>query len=379
MEKQTFSNETLNVAVAAMNELQDEIAKLREQVKNESVNEVAQRYLMDKLGMTQSEAEEVCDNIQNGISEFETQFKANSEKGNVSLREKLEKAMSNMDEEKKADFLSAILTAFQVSQQQSMSAEQIIELQAANAKRPTDEQINEIESLFGDKFPMNTLSEFVDVNIDADAIIKLSHQIDMNKDEYRFLAACMLYVGQCEGKIKLSDSEEPMPANLIGSLACAGIETISITGELKEGKIDLKRWQTILKWILGTLLACSLGYLALLALAYVAGSVIGLMLAVFGTGTIALIVTVIVSLFVGWDMGKYSTLGITSILEILSSVYDQYIEPVTQKIKSMAIVVRDWFKSFFKKTEAETQTSVNTTEEDMANETITVQPRIVTA
>ena len=56
MDKKTFSNETLNSAVAAMNELKEEIINLREQVKDEPVNEVAQRYLMDKLCMTQSEA-----------------------------------------------------------------------------------------------------------------------------------------------------------------------------------------------------------------------------------------------------------------------------------------------------------------------------------
>lgn len=376
MDKKTFSNETLNAAVDAMNELKDEIINLREQVKDEPVNEVSQRYLMDKLCMTQSEAEEICNNIQNGISEFRTQFKANSEKGSVNLRKKLKEAMSDMKEEKKADFLSAILTAFNVSQCLTMDAEQIAELQATNAKRPTDELITEIESLFGDKFPMDGLSDFADANIDTDAIIKLSHQIDMSKDEYQFISAIILYTGQYEGKIKLSDSEEPIPANLIGSLTCAGIETISITGELKEGKIDLKRWQTILKWILGTLLACSLGYLALLALACVSLSVIGLMLSVFGTSTIALIVTSIVSLFVCWDISKYSTLGLTSILEILSSIYDQYIEPITQKINNLATTFQDFFKSLLKRAEAKIHGSGKT--EETNNEESIVQSTVIT-
>lgn len=378
MEKKTFSNETLNAAVAAMGELHDEIDQLRTQMQNEPVNETAQRYLMDKLGMTQSEAEEICDNIQKGISEFESQFNANSEKGCVSLREKLEEAMSNMDDKKKIEYLSAILTAFQVSKEQSMAESQISELQSKNAELSVDELINQIESVFGDKFNLEGLAEFVEGNIDADSIIKLAREIDMNKDDYRFLSAVILYEEQQNGKIKLSDSEEPIPADLLGSLACASIEVISATGDLKEGKIDLKRWQTIVKWILGTLLACSLGYLALLAIAYAAGSIVGLMLSVFGFSTIALIVTTIVSLFACWNLGKYSSLTITSILELLSSVYDQYIEPLTQKIKSLAAVVQNWFKSIFKKSESETQTSANA-EDVTTNETIAVQPNIVTA
>lgn len=376
MEKKSFSNETLNAAVAIINELQNEIDNLRVQSQKEPINETAQRYLMEKLSLTQSEAEEVCDGIQNGISEFNSQFAENSENGKVNLREKLEEAISKMREDKKIDYLSAILTALQVSQQTTMSTEQIVKLQEDNAKRPAEELINDIESLFGDNLQLDGLSEFVDNNIDVDAIIKLSHQIDMRKDDYRFLSAIMLYVGQHDGKIKLSDSGAPIPANLIGSLACAGIETISITGELKEGKIDLKRWQVILKWILGTLLACSLAYLALLALAYVAGSVIGLIFTLFGTGTIALIAALVISIFVCWDMGKYSVFGITSLLDILSSVYDQYLEPITQKIKNIATFVPEWFKSLFKKEEKSQSTTKP--KEDIQDGPIIAQSRPVT-
>lgn len=63
MKTNVFSNETLNAAVKVMNESQAEMSKLREQAKNEPINEVAQRYLMDKLSITQSEAEEICNDI----------------------------------------------------------------------------------------------------------------------------------------------------------------------------------------------------------------------------------------------------------------------------------------------------------------------------
>ena len=77
MKTNVFSNETLNAAVKAMSESQEEIKNLREQAKVEPINEVVQRYLMDKLDMTQSEAEEVCNDIQQGITEFDSQFAAN--------------------------------------------------------------------------------------------------------------------------------------------------------------------------------------------------------------------------------------------------------------------------------------------------------------
>ena len=97
MKTNVFSNETLNAAVKVMNESQAEMSKLREQAKNEPINEVAQRYLMDKLSITQSEAEEICNDIQQGISEFDAQFAANSSNEKVNLHEKLESGIKNMD------------------------------------------------------------------------------------------------------------------------------------------------------------------------------------------------------------------------------------------------------------------------------------------
>ena len=88
METNVFSNETLNAAVKAMDGSQTEIQKLREQAKNEPISEVVQRYLMDKLNMTQSEAEEICNDIQQGITEYDAQIAENSTTEKVNLREK---------------------------------------------------------------------------------------------------------------------------------------------------------------------------------------------------------------------------------------------------------------------------------------------------
>ena len=228
MKTNVFSNETLNAAVKAMSESQEEIKNLREQAKVEPINEVVQRYLMDKLDMTQSEAEEVCNDIQQGITEFDSQFAANSASEKAILREKLESVIKDMEEETRVKYLSGILTAFQVAQQQELSAEEVTSLQESNAKLSVEDLISKIETQFNDNFSVENLAEFVNTNVDASAIIELAHQIDMSKEEYRFLAAAILCVGQHTGKVKLS--EEPIPASLLGALASAGVETLSLTG-----------------------------------------------------------------------------------------------------------------------------------------------------
>lgn len=340
MKTNVFSNETLNAAVKAMSESQEEIKNLREQAKVEPINEVVQRYLMDKLDMTQSEAEEVCNDIQQGITEFDSQFAANSDSEKVILREKLESVIKDMEEATRVKYLSGILTAFQVAQQQELSAEEVTSLQESNAKLSVEDLISKIETQFNDNFSVENLAEFVNTNVDASAIIELAHQIDMSKEEYRFLAAAILCVGQHTGKVKLS--EEPIPASLLGALASAGIETLSLTGELKEGKIDLKRWQTVLKWILGALVVCALGVAAIVLVSLFTASLVDVIFTLLGDGFLGMFVTSIISVFVAWNTSEYLLGNLPKLLDLLASVYDQYIEPITQKVKNWAAIVKGW-------------------------------------
>lgn len=340
MKTNVFSNETLNAAVKAMSESQEEIKNLREQAKVEPINEVVQRYLMDKLDMTQIEAEEVCNDIQQGITEFDSQFAANSASEKVILREKLENVIKDMEEETRVKYLSGILTAFQVVQQQELSAEEVTSLQESNAKLSVEDLISKIETQFNDNFSVENLAEFVNTNVDASAIIELAHQIDMSKEEYRFLAAAILCVGQHTGKVKLS--EEPIPASLLGALASAGIETLSLTGELKEGKIDLKRWQTVLKWILGALVVCALGVAAIVLVSLFTASLVDVIFTLLGDGFLGMFVTSIISVFVAWNTSEYLLGNLPKLLDLLASVYDQYIEPITQKVKNWAAIVKGW-------------------------------------
>lgn len=376
MKTNVFSNETLNAAVKAMSESQEEIKNLREQAKVEPINEVVQCYLMDKLDMTQIEAEEVCNDIQQGITEFDSQFAANSASEKVILREKLESVIKDMEEETRVKYLSGILTAFQVAQQQELSAEEVTSLQESNAKLSVEDLISKIETQFNDNFSVENLAEFVNTNVDASAIIELAHQIDMSKEEYRFLAAAILCVGQHTGKVKLS--EEPIPASLLGALASAGIETLSLTGELKEGKIDLKRWQTVLKWILGALVVCALGVAAIVLVSLFTASLVDVIFTLLGDGFLGMFVTSIISVFVAWNTSEYLLGNLPKLLDLLASVYDQYIEPITQKVKNWATIVKGWIDTVVDKVKDKVGSTVKT-EEQVETPPTVAQPNPVLA
>lgn len=376
MKTNVFSNETLDAAVKAMSESQEEIKNLREQAKVEPINEVVQRYLMDKLDMTQIEAEEVCNDIQQGITEFDSQFAANSASEKAILREKLESVIKDMEEETRVKYLSGILTAFQVAQQQELSAEEVTSLQESNAKLSVEDLISKIETQFNDNFSVENLAEFVNTNVDASAIIELAHQIDMSKEEYRFLAAAILCVGQHTGKVKLS--EEPIPASLLGALASAGVETLSLTGELKEGKIDLKRWQTVLKWILGALVVCALGVAAIVLVSLFTASLVDVIFTLLGAGFLGMFVTSIISVFVAWNTSEYLLGNLPKLLDLLASVYDQYIEPITQKVKNWAAIVKGWIDTVVDKVKNKVGSTVKT-EEQVETPPTVAQPNPVLA
>lgn len=376
MKTNVFSNETLDAAVKAMSESQEEIKNLREQAKVEPINEVVQRYLMDKLDMTQIEAEEVCNDIQQGITEFDSQFAANSASEKAILRDKLESVIKDMEEETRVKYLSGILTAFQVAQQQELSAEEVTSLQESNAKLSVEDLISKIETQFNDNFSVENLAEFVNTNVDASAIIELAHQIDMSKEEYRFLAAAILCVGQHTGKVKLS--EEPIPASLLGALASAGVETLSLTGELKEGKIDLKRWQTVLKWILGALVVCALGVAAIVLVSLFTASLVDVIFTLLGAGFLGMFVTSIISVFVAWNTSEYLLGNLPKLLDLLASVYDQYIEPITQKVKNWAAIVKGWIDTVVDKVKDKVGSTVKT-EEQVETPPTVAQPNPVLA
>ena len=376
MKTNVFSNETLNAAVKAMSESQEEIKNLREQAKVEPINEVVQCYLMDKLDMTQSEAEEVCNDIQQGITEFDSQFAANSASEKAILREKLESVIKDMEEETRVKYLSGILTAFKVAQQQELSAEEVTSLQESNAKLSVEDLISKIETQFNDNFSVENLAEFVNTNVDASAIIELAHQIDMSKEEYRFLAAAILCVGQHTGKVKLS--EEPIPASLLGALASAGVETLSLTGDLKDGKIDLKRWQTVLKWILGALVVCALGVAAIVLVSLFTASLVDVIFTLLGAGFLGMFVTSIISVFVAWNTSEYLLGNLPKLLDLLASVYDQYIEPITQKVKNWATIVKGWIDTVVDKVKNKVGSTVKTEEQVETSPTV-AQPNPVLA
>lgn len=362
MKTNVFSNETLNATVTAIGSMQNEIDNMRKMAETEPVDEAAQRFLMDNLAITQGEAEEICNDISQGIEEFDEQMKASRDNGKVNLRDKLLSVIADMDYKKRDEYLSGVLTALQMSENPGMTTEQVAEAQAANADRTIEELIDDIVTLFDRKFPIENIANFVDTNLNANAVVELANQIGMYKEENRFITAVALYAAQEEGKVELSESGDVITARMFGALASAGVETILATGDLKEGKIDLKKWQTILKFILGALIGCALTCLAILAITCSTLFLIAGTLSLFGDSVLAFVATGLIGVPMCFYATEYLQKGISALLDFLGSLYDQYIEPITIKTKQLAATVKNWAETIVNMIKSKAESKSKSTE-----------------
>lgn len=345
MKTNQFSNATLNTVttVMAQEEMKAMLSEMHENAKHVPYTEVAQCHLMSELEMTQTESEAVCNDILKGIADFDEQFKANLDNGKVELSAKLKEMTASMDEPTRKNYLSGVCTAMHVAANHGMEKAEVEELLKTNASRTDEELIADIEASFNNNVDVENLANFTAENVDSEAITKLAHALAGNKNEARFFTATLLYVEQRKGTVKLSDDGGHISAYLLGSLASASAEAVIATGELKEGKIGLKRWQTILKFLLGSLLVCALGYLALMAAAWISVGIIGGFIMLFGNGILTLIASGIVITFVGCYLFSLSLDGYDKLITFLSNAYDRYIEPITQIVKSWWTAAKQWW------------------------------------
>lgn len=345
MEQMNFNKQIMEQSVKFVEENMTVVEGLTEKVKDMPLDEAAQILLIDKYGIAQIEAAEIVADLKKGIADFEAQYKAAEKNEEVSVAEHLKSLTEGMEEQEQINCYANILTAMQLLGKENVTQEEIEAMFAENAGKEAGVLVAEIEYRFGEDIPFEAIARLTAEKLDADILSKLAQHIALNKESVRLMTALCLYMAQREGKIKFSDAEVGLPAQVLGALAGASIESILATHELSEGKITLKRWQTVMKWILGSLLYVALVVLAIGAVAMLAMMAIGLVLDVFGVGTFALILGLLFAFCIAAKLSSLAIDGICWVLDTLGEMYDKYIEPLTQKVKSWIARIRHWIKS----------------------------------
>lgn len=214
-----------------------------------------------------------------------------------------------------------------------------------------------------DNVPVDTLAKAAE-QLDAETICDVASAIEKNTEEFRFSAALQLYIAQREGTFKVVEGSENLSPQLIGALSSGAVDAMLATADLKAGKIDLTKWQTIMKYILGAVFAVAMTCLAILGMILITLPIMGLFWNVFGTGffaTLLLFMVLIPILRYGADK---STDAIMWMLDKLAPIYDTVVVKATVFFKGIYEKISNWIKARYGK--VSNQVSENATQNNQS-------------
>lgn len=333
-----FSNETINMIVSTINDNMSDIQAMR--TSEASVEVAGQKLLVQKYGLSEMEASEIIEDLKKGIFEFENQMVSARTQNNVSVEENLSKLSEDMDDEKRIEYYASILTALQLLTSDEKNANEIESVLSENKALSIDELVAKIDQTLNESISLDVIGNSVKKELNAETMAELTSKIEMNKEDFRLNTALWIYILQRDGKIKLTDSEIGLPASTIGSMAAAGVETIITTNEYIQGNISLSTWQVVMKWILGSLTFACLFVASVTLVCYGALSFLSILLSLFGTSTLAIMVSFVMSMLAAWSWTETLSGVQFLILEKLGEIYDKYIPVLTQKVNNLCAILK---------------------------------------
>lgn len=362
MKSMDFTKASVEKAVEAIKKHGEEFDAIRKEGSNLSIEEIAQKLIIDKFGDAQIEAEEIVNDLKKGLANFDAQFNKNKETEKINVKECLEKATKdNTDEERKNCYVNT-LTAIELLNAKELSEDEVNAKLAENTELSEEELLAKIEDVINSTISLDQLVEKVKEGLNSDTLSQLAKEIELNKDDYRFMAAVWLYVEQREGNLKFSDSDFALSAEHIGTLAGTSVEAIITNYALNEGKIDMSTWQKVMKWIIGAAIGLFLAYGCFFVVANVSLLAISLILSILGTGTFAIFLSLVVTIYVAWKSSNIMGDGWRMAMKAYLDFYNKHIAGITAKVASWITTLKTWFANLANKAKSVVSGNKNQTE-----------------
>ncbi len=358
-----INNNNLQAATESIVANVQKINNLRAQLKGTDQYEAAQMLLIGKFGLSQTEASEIIDDLKSGIKSYQETHTSMMQNTEETVKASIASAVAGMNEAERVRYLASMLSALELaSTTQELDQETIDNKLNANMAKSEEELANAIVVTI-DNVPVDTLAKAAE-QLDAETICDVASAIEKNTEEFRFSAALQLYIAQREGTFKVVEGSENLSPQLIGALSSGAVDAMLATADLKAGKIDLTKWQTIMKYILGAVFAVAMTCLAILGMILITLPIMGLFWNVFGTGffaTLLLFMVLIPILRYGADK---STDAIMWMLDKLAPIYDTVVVKATVFFKGIYEKISNWIKARYGK--VSNQVSENATQNNQS-------------
>ena len=338
-----INNNNLQAATESIVANVQKINILRTQLKGTDQYEAAQMLLIDKFELSQTEASEIIDDLKSGIKSYQETYTSMMQNTEETVKASIASAVAGMNEAERVRYLASMLSALELASTiQELNQETIDNKLNANMAKSEEELANAIV-LAIDNVPVDTLAKAAE-QLDAETICDVASAIEKNTEEFRFSAALQLYIAQREGTFKVVEDSEALSPQLIGALSSGAVDAMLTTADLKAGKIDLTKWQTIMKYILGAVFAVAMMCLAILGMILITLPIMGLFWNVFGTGFFAMLLLFMVLIPILSYGADKSTDAIMWVLDKLAPIYDTVVVKATAFFKGIYEKISNWIK-----------------------------------
>ncbi|GEM_PF-2314117 len=380
------NNNTLQATVEILRANIEAINAIRATAQDMPMAEAAQILLIERYNLSQPEAQEIVEQLTAGLEDYDTQRVA-AETSDDFIRERIADATQSLSPADRTTALARMLAALELTTNKNASQAEIDAIVAANAALSDDELIDAITEAYQGLNVESILGEVVNESLDTEMVRKIADTAALRDPEFRLAAALQLYIAQREGSFNIADEAETprIDPTTLGAMAGAGIDAYVAAVDLHEGRIDLNKWQTIMKWILGGLLTAAMYLFVIVALAYSVGTLAVTVWLALGSGLVVYVLTLLATLLLMSWLSPKMFEGCNWILSKLSPVYDKSIVKITEwfnilkeKIARWAEASKNWVATKTAATPAQTQaapipvtaTATTTTASENTNATL---------
>lgn len=340
------NNNTLQATVETLHANIEAINAIRANAQDMPMAEAAQILLIERYNLSQPEAQEIVEQLSAGLEDYNAQRVA-AETSDDFIRTRIIDATQSYSPADRTTALARMLAALELTSNKDASQAEIDALVAANAALSDDELIDAITEAYQGLNIESILGEVVNDSLDAEMVRKIADTAALREPEFRLAAALQLYIAQREGSFNVADDTDTpqIDPTTLGAMAGAGIDAYVAAIDLHEGRIDLQKWQTIMKWILGGLLTAAMYLFVIVALAYSVGTLAVTVWLALGSGLVVYILTMLATiLLMSWISPKMFE-GCNWILSKLSPVYDKTIVKLTEWFNILKEKIARWVEA----------------------------------
>lgn len=342
-----------------------------------------QQVLMERLpDLTQTEAEEVVNEIEMGIADFNRGYNEGQKEGQAPCEQILRDAISSnkMDDAASVRYLASVVVMMrmqelfvtEINEEQIESLlNEIIDGREFNSETVEAVLKEAVESI--DQNGMIAVDEemakhFVNVPLDVNTI----HALREEASNPSFVAIAAYIAGK-KGDFEMPESFDT-PRNLAVGIA-SGLKNMQLTADLSEGRITSSQWMKGVKIAIGVALGLGIAYIAFNVVTALSVGLFAGVAILLGASTVAVIAAAVLAMgYLVW-----TACHLSGDLSRLVPVYDKCFDKTVEWIAQFMPKAAEYIKTLYVRIKEKLSTLTTGIKGDKVKEETPVEETVTTA